>query len=274
MDAHQIVFVSCVHLGRAAVNVNWFDGLLHRVMGISANHAVAGEQLEIRFHNLIQKLNDLKPSLVIFLGDITESASRKQFEDAQKILALLEIPALILMGNHDVWPYTRDQRGKVNHNADRPLTVAEFETYFPSFYGNLPFTVERQNSKYQNLAFTFGNTKFIVLDTINRDASPFNLPGAAGWPKVHPETVEWLQQQLTAATEKQIIIMSHSPLPKKLLQNPPAGKEILCIAGHTHKIRRNKFGRVIQLTIGALLYQPVMLEVDISDKIDYHFSSF
>jgi predicted MPP superfamily phosphohydrolase len=273
VDAHHIVFVSCVHLGRAVINVNWFDGIMHGFMGISDKNAVAGEQLESRFRNLIQKLNDLKPSLVVFLGDITESASQKQFEDAQKILALLEIPSLILMGNHDVWPYTRDQRGKVDYNAERPLTIAEFEAIFASQFSGLPFQPIRQGEKYQNMAFTFSNTKFIVLDTVNRDASPFGMPGAVGLPKTHPETKRWLQQQLAATTEDQIIIMSHSPIPKKLLQNPPAGKKILCIAGHNHKITRRKLGRVTQVTIGAILYEPACFTVN-PMNLNYGFLSF
>jgi predicted MPP superfamily phosphohydrolase len=256
------------------VNINWWDGLLHTLLGISARQAVAGENIVTRLNNLVDKVNQLKPSFIVLLGDATESATPQQFQRVLGILKRLEVPVLALMGNHDIWPYLR-QNGKVMWNASAPLALQEFEGLFSTFYRTFPFPLAKQNLGFQNYAFTAGDTKFIILDNINRDKSPFGLPGAAGWSKVHLETRRWLQDQLTKNREEKVIILSHAPLSANVLKKMPTqGKRILCIAGHTHKINRRTIGHITQITIGALLYQPLMLEVDTSKNLHYYFSHF
>lgn len=45
---------------------------------------------------------ELEPDLVVFSGDITQRARRKQFAAARRFLDRLRAPALVLPGNHDI----------------------------------------------------------------------------------------------------------------------------------------------------------------------------
>jgi len=43
----------------------------------------------------------------LITGDVTESAQYNEFVKAEKILSELKVPWLPLLGNHDVWTYTK-----------------------------------------------------------------------------------------------------------------------------------------------------------------------
>ena len=51
---------------------------------------------------LIRMAVDLRPDLVVFSGDITQRARRKQFAEARRFVDSLLAPALVLPGNHDI----------------------------------------------------------------------------------------------------------------------------------------------------------------------------
>lgn len=52
--------------------------------------------------SLIQDLNELKPSLLVVSGDLTQRARRKQFIKARSYLEKLPKPQLVIPGNHDI----------------------------------------------------------------------------------------------------------------------------------------------------------------------------
>ncbi len=51
---------------------------------------------------LLDDLRELKPSLVVVSGDLTQRARRGQFQDAQEFLRKIPFPILVIPGNHDV----------------------------------------------------------------------------------------------------------------------------------------------------------------------------
>ena len=51
---------------------------------------------------LVAMALELKPDLVVFSGDITQRARRKQFASARHFVDRLRAPALVLPGNHDI----------------------------------------------------------------------------------------------------------------------------------------------------------------------------
>ncbi len=71
----KIVHISDLHFGR--VNETVAGGLLHDIKGIA-------------------------PDLVVVSGDLTQRARNAEFEQAQKYLAQIDAPKLIVPGNHDI----------------------------------------------------------------------------------------------------------------------------------------------------------------------------
>jgi 3',5'-cyclic AMP phosphodiesterase CpdA len=51
---------------------------------------------------LADDLNNLKPSLLVISGDLTQRARNKQFIDAAEYLKRLPVPQLVIPGNHDI----------------------------------------------------------------------------------------------------------------------------------------------------------------------------
>jgi 3',5'-cyclic AMP phosphodiesterase CpdA len=58
---------------------------------------------------LITTINDAQPDLVVFSGDLTQRATRTQFQEARVFLDSLSAPYLVIPGNHDVpfWNFAR-----------------------------------------------------------------------------------------------------------------------------------------------------------------------
>jgi predicted MPP superfamily phosphohydrolase len=74
---------------------------------------------ETRLRNTVAHINSLseneKIDFVMVSGDLTDSGEFSEFMKAKEILDKLKIPYFPLIGNHDVWPYTRF------HEADAPI---------------------------------------------------------------------------------------------------------------------------------------------------------
>ena len=61
-----------------------------------------GAILEPTLEPLVTLLRELAPDLTIVSGDLTQRATREQFEQARDFLALLPNPQIVIPGNHDV----------------------------------------------------------------------------------------------------------------------------------------------------------------------------
>ncbi|MEW5760577.1 MAG: metallophosphoesterase, partial [Candidatus Thermoplasmatota archaeon] len=179
-------------------------------------------------------------SFVIVTGDITDSAEKSEFLKAKEILDTLEIPYIPLLGNHDVWPMTKD--------TEAEASIGDFyfnEVFSPVFY-NLSNKFQKwdngtknkalfngeaknlngstgHNSYFQNFAFEYNGYYFICLDFVSRDFTNSSFgKGVLPQAKLYDSdkvrgTFSWLKEKLKNNTDKgkdSILLFSHHPASK------------------------------------------------------------
>lgn len=59
---------------------------------------------------LVREVNEGSVDLAVLSGDLTQRARATEFEGAQRMLAAIEPPTLVVPGNHDVYPWWRPYR--------------------------------------------------------------------------------------------------------------------------------------------------------------------
>jgi 3',5'-cyclic AMP phosphodiesterase CpdA len=126
------------------------------------------------FKNMIQEWNLLQPSLVIMMGDLVLGGSAEnvpqQWDLFEQTIAVCKPPYFSAPGNHDI-----------SDAASEKLWV---ERMGPTHY-----------------AFTCGNSRFIVLDSEEVDASD-HLSDAQ---------VAWFKQELVSTKAENIFVFLHQP---------------------------------------------------------------
>lgn len=241
-------------------------------------------EIETRLLELVRLVNsDPKIKFVVSVGDLTDSATEKQFYRLQEILSNIKVPYLPLMGNHDIWPYSRDNSGKIEWNASEAINFALFKQYFIKEFNNAPNFFDdwqEQGNKFGNLSFSYNNVKFIVVDNVNRKKSPFGLPGAIGWSKLHQASWLWLKEQLLKTKQETVYVLSHAPIKTKatrklLIQNSYI-KSLCQIAGHVHRIRvftptKQRDQNIFSITTNALYIKPILITIKCSNMPKFHF---
>jgi len=190
----------------------------------------------VSYINSIREQNNIK--FVVVLGDFTDSAEMSEFDKAIANLNGLDIPWVPIIGNHDIWPYTRiDEAPEVGQ--DDSGTDIFFYNKFQSQYDLLSGVLDNwvkedvtdnrvwndqvnpeHYSYFQNFAFDYNGYHFIGLDFSARDNAPL------WWQGVFPEgdlfnfeggTWDWftnhLQQYIdeNPESEENIILLSHHP---------------------------------------------------------------
>jgi len=264
-----------VHIGRESVFINPWDKWYCFFKRIPTNEAVAGKAIIERLKRAVRWINT-HPEIefVISIGDITDSGTPEQLRKASQICNEIRVPFIPLIGNHDLWPYQR--RGKeIIWEAKEPISVEKFECYFKNWRTSPLFkNVQKQKGVFQNFAFSIKDTRFVIVDNNNRRKAPFGLPGQAGWAKLHPESYFWLQKEVLSAQETKIIIFSHAPLNRRLLEKLQklTGKYLINIAGHRHKRTCLDKKNVMTVIVNALYHEPLILLVEIFKqgiKIEY-----
>ena len=262
-----------VQLGRELFAINFYDPWWLTLWGIPQKEAVVGEKIAERLKKAVEWINNQEGvQFVASIGDLTDSGTSEQFREAREILDKLTKPFIPMMGNHDVWPYQRKKgEKKVIWEAERPLTVSEFEAHFREWKNSPCFeNFEAQGKGLQNYTFTVKEIRFVVVDNNNRRKAPFGLPGQVGLAKLYPESKEWLTNEVLLSQEERIIILSHAPLAKSLLKDLQkwTDKKLLTnISGHTHKRTEwstKKKGEIVRITTNALYHEPLILIVYVS----------
>ncbi len=266
------VLLPDLHMGREKFIINWWDHLLPR-----SPEEVMGEKIEQRLRYCVEKINSFpevdEVEFLVSVGDLTESMTDEQVRKVGEILEALRVPKVLFPGNHDACPYERADSGKVLWNAEKPLSFGDFKERFHEefavasrFFENW----EEQGSEFGNFTFIYKDIRFIIVDNVNRRKSPFGLPGVAGWSRLHPESKKWLREQLARREERKIVI-SHTPLKRKLLKAFSGNKKIVHIAGHRHKEKYLRKSNVTTFVTGALYLQPVITVVKVlPDEIEFH----
>ncbi|MDI6697732.1 MAG: metallophosphoesterase [Candidatus Saccharicenans sp.] len=166
------------------------------------------------FEKAIEKINALRPDLVINLGDLIYGyglrSTRPQWERYLEIVGRIESPYYQVPGNHDVF----------NHRARQV-----YLEFFRKSY----------------LSFDLGNCHFVLLDNLEDGL----------WGKIGPEQLSWLEEDLKRPRWDQAFVFLHIPVWDMKARNVRpewrefwfekihplllAGRVKAVFAGHTHR---------------------------------------
>jgi PKD repeat protein len=222
-----------------------------------------------RLRGIVNWINEHEESdnihFVVVLGDISDSGEKSELLKARDILNGLNVPYIPVIGNHDIWPYTQEEKGR-NWRDIRDKCIKEYATtaigdefFYEVFwrqnsenvqkikelFGNSFATqTEEIESLCMNYAFVYKGIKFIALDFVDRNPDPKKAPQSEG-PKLNPDTRQWLTVKLNENVALPTILLSHHPMwvgpggfnPSDLLaiRTIISGKNILAnFAGHVH----------------------------------------
>jgi 3',5'-cyclic AMP phosphodiesterase CpdA len=187
----------------------------------------------------IAKLNALlpRPDAVLVTGDLTDFGHDDEFRHLRDLLAPLEIPYYLMVGNHD------DRAGLRRAFADRP---------------------ELQDGEFVQYALDVGAVRVLALDSQVPGASHGDLCDAR---------LAWLAARLDAARDRPVIVALHHPpfvsgighmdalrlAPAAaakldaLLRGYPNVERVLC--GHVHRTMFTRFGGTLASAVPAPAHQ-------------------
>jgi Icc protein len=178
------------------------------------------------FAAAVHHLNTFKPcpDLVLISGDIVDHGSPEEYASARALLARLEIPYLVIPGNHD----------------DRVAFRAAFadQPYLPHGEGPCHYVIDDR-----------GPVRIVALDV--------TIPGQHHG-RIDAAALGWLEDVLAAAPQRPTLLMLHQPpfatgIPymdpywceggeglAALIRRFPNVERITC--GHVHRFMQLRFG--------------------------------
>ncbi|KVC91824.1 metallophosphatase [Burkholderia ubonensis] len=187
----------------------------------------------------IARLNALepRPDAVLVTGDLVDFGRDDEYRHLRDLLAPLEIPYYLMVGNHD------DRAALRRTFADRP---------------------EWQDGEFVQYAFDVGAVRVLSLDS--------QVPGASAG-DLCDARLAWLAAQLDAARDRPVIVALHHPpfasgighmdalrlAPAAaakldaLLRGHPNVERVLC--GHVHRTMFARFGGTIASAVPAPAHQ-------------------
>ncbi|OMG74997.1 phosphodiesterase [Burkholderia ubonensis] len=187
----------------------------------------------------IARLNALepRPDAVLITGDLVDFGRDDEYAQLRDLLAPLEIPYYLMVGNHD------DRAALRRAFADRP---------------------EWQDGEFVQYAFDVGAVRVLALDS--------QVPGASAG-DLCDARLAWLATQLDAARDRPVIVALHHPpfasgighmdalrlAPAAaakldaLLRGYPNVERVLC--GHVHRTMFARFGGTIASAVPAPAHQ-------------------
>ncbi|KVT77684.1 metallophosphatase [Burkholderia ubonensis] len=187
----------------------------------------------------IARLNALepRPDAVLVTGDLVDFGRDDEYRHLRDLLAPLEIPYYLMVGNHD------DRAALRRAFADRP---------------------EWQDGEFVQYAFDVGAVRVLSLDS--------QVPGASAG-DLCDARLAWLAAQLDAARDRPVIVALHHPpfasgighmdalrlAPAAaakldaLLRGHPNVERVLC--GHVHRTMFARFGGTIASAVPAPAHQ-------------------
>lgn len=188
---------------------------------------------------VVNQLNALRerPDAVVITGDIVNCGRPQEYQEARRVLGMLDYPLYVIPGNHD-------DKSHFLH-AMRPLCP---------LLGDDP-----DNMRYAVDGFPM---RLLFIDT--------SLAGASkGW--LTPATLGWLERQLSEHREREsVIFMHHTPLALGSAQMDPIrcenGHELLeliarfpqltrIFCGHNHCLTVTQYRQAIIATVPGTVHQ-------------------
>ena len=232
---HDFSFVQLTdtHIGEGAENGDYgTKGWLDEMPVGDVGNAAVRLRKSVRWINAHS--DSLKIKFVIVTGDITDSGERSEFLKFKEIMEELKIPYIPLIGNHDVWPYSR------NGESHTPCGDSLMNDIFAEQYLKLGSRLKnwdngtrltrnlnpetKNYNRLQNFSFEYNNYIFLLSDFGTRHhAEPGEL-GVGPQADLHDfenGTFPWLGNQLISHQNgaKNVFIFTHWPLTKDPLVN-------------------------------------------------------
>lgn len=198
------------------------------------NEGYSAERLRKAVQWINAHADSSKIRFVIVTGDLTDSGERSEFLKFKEIMDGLRIPYIPLIGNHDVWPYTR------NSEAPSPCGDSLINTIFVETYARLAGELtdwdngtrllhvrnpERKSNNYlQNFSFSYNKYRFLLTDFGTRQHAEPGEKGVGPQADLHNftgGTLPWVKQQLeeSATGHENVFLFTHWPATKDPLVN-------------------------------------------------------
>lgn len=131
---------------------------------------------------LAEVIRELEPALVVLSGDITQRARRSQFAAAANFMAQLEVPSLVVPGNHDIPLFDLIAR-----------VLRPYDNYVRAFGAELEPTFESDD---------------LLVIGLNTTRAARHKDG-----EVSPEQIAEVSAKLRRARPEQLrIVVTHQPL--------------------------------------------------------------
>ena len=189
-----------------------------------------------------------RPDLVVATGDLTADGKPEEYEALRVLLNRLEIPWLVIAGNHDI----RDN-----------LRAA------------LPSQPWEDGNPYLQYAVDNYPLRIVALDSLGRNGHGGQLCG---------ERLAWLETKLGEAPDRPTVVLLHHPpfatgighMDRMGLEDPSGLADIVSrnrqviriLCGHVHRPVQTLFAGVLTSTSPATSFQ-IQLKLDDSESIQW-----
>jgi hypothetical protein len=224
-------------------------GWLDKAEGYPGNNnqnKFCAEKLKAAVDTIIKSKNSDNIKFIVILGDISDTAEYSEFQVTWQILSKLNdagIAYLLLIGNHDIWPYTQpeDKFDPANRENTKDVSGSGigdrfFEEIFWGDANNKNISLIKKlfgqswersqnpvdlssvfSANLQNFGFYWNGITFLGLDLVPRDknsifSNPY--PGEMSLAVEHKQTIDFSLDYFSRhiPNRKIAILFSHYPL--------------------------------------------------------------
>ncbi|MEZ5009823.1 MAG: metallophosphoesterase [Chitinophagales bacterium] len=169
---------------------------------------------------------------IVVSGDLTDSGEESEFYKFKEIMSSLEIPYVPLIGNHDVWPYTKDTVAPLPTGDSLINTIFEdvyeanklfFDAWDDGTRLTKVYNPQSNNYNYlQNFSFVYQGFEFLMLDFDTRHPARNNEPGIGPEAEImdfEGGSWDWTKNKIENSPylgDQNLFIVSHHPPVKEL----------------------------------------------------------